>query len=99
MKNVIIRLLCVLLLVALFACALVSCTEGKPANEEETTEPDGSTTTGKEESTTRKTIKPTVTSAEPEPSAEPVTTKEVDTSLIEVETDPEEQYSGAIDMH
>ena len=95
MKKTIIRLICVLLLVALFACTLISCKEGE--KEAEGTKEPG--TTAAEEVTTKKSIRPTVTSAEPETTVEPET-KEVDTSLISVgETDPEEQYSGAIDMH
>ena len=95
MKKTIIRLICVLLLVALFACALISC-ENSGKNEGKT-EP---TTTAGEEVTTKKSIKPTVTTAAPETTAEPVTKEPVDTSKVNIgESDPDTDYGTAVDMH
>ncbi len=95
MKKTIIRLICAMLLVALFACALIAC---KDDNNDGKNEP--ATTAKQEEVTTKKPIKPTVTTAEPETTAEPVTQEPVDTSLIGIgESDPETDFGTAVDMH
>ena len=98
MKKTIVRLICVLLLAALFACALISCGDKNKGQET-------SSTTAKEESTTNKPLKPH-TGTEENTTKEPTTTPSETTTKEpkpqgpiangETNTDP---YNAAVDMH
>lgn len=94
MKKTIIRLICVLLLTALFACALISC--GDKNNGQETK------TTAKEETTTNKPLKPhtgTEDTTKEVETNEPVTEEPQQPSKVTsggTNTDP---FNTAVDMH
>lgn len=92
MKNLL-KLIAILVLVALLCVSVVACKSGGTE-----VDPTEDTTTTQEEVTTKKPIKPTVTTEEPT-TEEPTTEKpEADTSPISVGTDTD-SYNPAVDMH